>query len=274
MRTETASRAEHACHDAAMGRHLPIEPRIDTRPDKKAEVVARTVARDILRRGLAPGDQLDSEQAMLDRLDVSRESLREGLRLLEVGGLVSIRRGPGGGAFAGSVDPANLGRFASLFMHMSGATYAELFDAYAVADALLAERAALHPDSTVRSQAMRPFLSDARSEPDLEHYIEHHAGFHAAVAALADNRVLQIVLHSIGLLVGRHYVALADSHSLTLAAARRERAFVEDDHHAIARAIMAGRPRAARELMEEHVRHIVDALVADGLAPDDTVEWI
>jgi DNA-binding FadR family transcriptional regulator len=253
---------------------IPIEPRVHTRPDKVAELVSRRVAHDIIDRGLAPGDALDSEQALLERFAVSRESLREGLRLLEVAGLVTIRRGPGGGTFVASVDPNHLGRFGSLYFHMSGATYAELFEAYTVADGLLAERAARHPDRQQRLAEMGPFLSDSHTEPDLEHYIAHHAGFHTAVARLAGNRVLQIALHSIGLLVARHYVALADRQSLTLATARSTRPFVEDDHLAIARAIRAGQHRRARSLMEEHVRHIVTVLEADGLAPTEVVEWV
>jgi DNA-binding FadR family transcriptional regulator len=76
------------------------------------------------------------------------------------------------------------------------------------------------------------------------------------------------------LLVGRHYVALADRHSLTLAAARSTRPFVEDDHAVIAQAICSGNHRRARSLMEEHVLHIVQVLEADGLDPADVVEWV
>jgi GntR family transcriptional regulator, transcriptional repressor for pyruvate dehydrogenase complex len=253
---------------------IPIEPHLETRADKMAEVVARRIAADIIERGLAPGDTLDSEQALLERLAVSRESLREGLRLLEVAGLVTIRRGPGGGTFVGSVDPTNLGRFAGLYYHMSGASYGELFEAYALADSLLAELAARHPGRAERRAAMDPFLDEAHSEPDLEHYMIHHAGFHAAVARLAGNRVVQITLHSVGLLVARHYVALADRRSLTLASARASRPFVEHDHAMIARAIGSGNHRRARALMEDHVRHIVAVLEADGLDPDGIIGWV
>ena len=61
-----------------------------SRPLKTSEVVARDVVRDIIAGHLQPGDSLMSEAAMLERFGVSRESLREGLRLLEVQGLISI----------------------------------------------------------------------------------------------------------------------------------------------------------------------------------------
>src|SRR6478736_6338216 len=56
---------------------------------------SESVARDIVEQGLVTGDSLPSEAVMLEEHGVSRESLREALRLLEVQGLLSIRRGPG-----------------------------------------------------------------------------------------------------------------------------------------------------------------------------------
>src|SRR4051812_18011504 len=73
------------------------------RPLKTSEIVARDVVRDISNGGLQPGDGLPSESAMLEQYGVSRESLREGLRLLEVQGLIRIRRGPGGGPIVGTI---------------------------------------------------------------------------------------------------------------------------------------------------------------------------
>src|SRR6185436_5963734 len=82
---------------------------------KAAEVVARDVVRSITAAQLQPGDGLPSESQMLQQYGVSRESLREGLRLLEVQGMISIRRGPGGGPVVGTVDSANLGRMSTLY---------------------------------------------------------------------------------------------------------------------------------------------------------------
>ena len=64
---------------------------------KTSEVVAFAVARDIVEHGLRSGDRLPLEAEMVEQYGVSRESLREALRLLEAQGIVSIRRGPGGG---------------------------------------------------------------------------------------------------------------------------------------------------------------------------------
>ena len=132
---------------------------------------------------------------MLEQYGVSRESLREGLRLLEVQGLISIRRGPGGGPIVGSVDPANLGRISTLYYHLAGATYAELFDAWEAAEIAIAELAARNPDRRAVRAAMAPYrpggpiTADDRGVRHRPHRVPHrarHAHEEQGHAALAD----------------------------------------------------------------------------------------
>src|SRR5581483_7525231 len=70
---------------------------------KTSEVVALDIVRDIVARNLKPGDKLPLESELLRQYRVSRSSLREALRLLEVQGLITIRPGPGGGTVVGRV---------------------------------------------------------------------------------------------------------------------------------------------------------------------------
>src|SRR3954467_7900285 len=129
---------------ATIGRTcIPIAPAHGVmRHLKTSESVARDIVHDIVEQELETGDSLPSEAVMLEHYGVSRESLREALRLLEVQGLISIRRGPGGGPIVGTVDPANLGRVSTLFFYMAGATYAELFEAWVLSEPIIAQLAA------------------------------------------------------------------------------------------------------------------------------------
>jgi GntR family transcriptional repressor for pyruvate dehydrogenase complex len=239
-----------------------------TRPLKTSETVARDVVHDIIAGHLRPGDGLPSETAMLEQYGVSRESLREGLRLLEVQGLISIRRGPGGGPIVGSVDPAHLGRISTLYYHLAGATYRELLDAWLLVEPIIAERAARNDDANARLAAMKPYLTDDPHDETMaiEEFVQVHAGFHGAVASLVSNRVLELTLQTMGQIVTHHSVVMGDP--------RDVRSIIEDDHHQLARAVASGHPHRARTLMEDHINGIIEAQFSAGdYQLDDFIEW-
>jgi DNA-binding FadR family transcriptional regulator len=240
-----------------------------TRPLKTSETVARDVVRDIIDQGLQPGDGLPSEAAMLEQYNVSRESLREGLRLLEVQGLITIRRGPGGGPIVGPVDPANLGRISTLYFHMSGATYRELLEAWVLSESILAERAARNPDAALRAAVMGPYIvSDehAHDEDRINDFVRSHAKFHSAIASLAQNRVLELTLQTFGQIMSHHAAVTDDPRAL--------KGLIERDHHQLAKAVTAGHARRARNLMVGHLEAVA-SYTTERIGPkvDDYIEW-
>jgi GntR family transcriptional repressor for pyruvate dehydrogenase complex len=243
------------------------------RPLKAAESVARDIARDIIARGLATGDALPNEASMIEQYTVSRESLREGLRLLETQGLITIRRGPGGGPLVGTVDPANLGRVSSLYFHMAGASYDELLDAWLLAETEIAERAARNPDAHLRHELMGPYLTDHAGEhagsdtPQVRDFFALHASFHVRLGMLVENRVLELTLRTYGSLVSHHTVSVDDP--------RRLGRVLADDHRAVAGAVLAGHVRKARREMARHIETVVaDIREHLGDRVDDYVEWL
>lgn len=240
------------------------------RPLKAAEVVAREIVRSIRSEGLRPGDPLPGEAPMLAQYGVSRESLREGLRLLEVQGMITIRRGPGGGPIVGTVDPANLGRMQALFYDMAGAEYDELFQAWVFAESHLARMAATNPDAEARERAMAPYLSGEAEDgehADLEVFVTGHEGFHGAVAGLAGNRVFQLTFRSYGLVVAHHLATVGDVRSL-------HQKLVED-HLKIAQAVVVGDAEEAAALMDGHLNKVIEVNKARlGALLDGPVEWL
>ena len=234
---------------------------------KASESVARDIVDDIVVRRLREGDNLPSEAAMLQQYGVSRETLREGLRLLEVQGLISIRRGPGGGPIVGTIDPASLGRTSTLYFHLAGATYAELFEAWVVCERLIADFAAANPDRESVRAAMEPFLRPpGGDESSLEEFVVQHAEFHTALASLGRNKVLQLSFMMMGQIIVHHVTANVDP--------RDARESIESEHTAIARAVSAGHRVKARDLMEAHVRGIAEFYRGDlGAQMDDYIDW-
>jgi DNA-binding FadR family transcriptional regulator len=236
---------------------------------KTSESVARDIVHDIVAAGLKEGERLPGEAAMLEQYGVSRESLREGLRLLEVQGLISLRRGPGGGPIVGSVDPANLGRVSSLYYHLAGATYAELFEAWVVAETMIAELAAHNPDREAVRTALAPYVNAADEDtPDvsIDEFVSSHGEFHVVLASLTRNKVLQLSLTVTGQIITHHIAVNADP--------RDARAAIDRDHRLIAQAVAAGHVRKAKEVMARHIRSVADFYQDQiGDQMHDYIEW-
>lgn len=219
------------------------------RPLKVCEIVALEIVRDIVSERLKPGDQLIDEAKMLARYRTSRASLREALRLLEVQGLISIRAGRGASTVVGNPHSSNLGRTMMLYLHMMGANYDQLMEAWARTDPLLAQMAAENPDRELVRRRLEPFLI-AEGCDHRTHSVSEGLDFHQIVADLSGNPVLALALSAIG---GMH-----TPHLLSATQATELEAPLAHDHSHVAEAIIAGDAERARKLMADHVQHIID----------------
>src|SRR3982074_934120 len=123
---------------SATGAHHGTDGR---RTRKTSERVALDIVHDIVAQGLQAGDRLPLAAAMVDQYDVSRASLREALRLLEVQGLIRLKPGPGGGPVVGSVEAANLARTATLYFHLGASTYGQLMETQVLFEPIAAQLA-------------------------------------------------------------------------------------------------------------------------------------
>ena len=135
-----------------------------------------------------------------------------------------------------------------------------------LAESLLAERAARHPDGALRRERMGPYLDGSPEDQPLDEYIQSHAQFHATVGSLACNRVLELSLLTMGLIVSHHVPFAYDPRSL--------RETIHREHRDIAEAIVAGRARRAQSLMQDHIQAVA-ALTTEamGRQVDDFIEW-
>ena len=82
------------------GRSAGAPTFVPARRVRSFDDVVEQVRRSIVDGAIAAGDRLPSEREMAEQFGVSRATLREALRALEALGLLEIRRGAQGGAFA------------------------------------------------------------------------------------------------------------------------------------------------------------------------------
>jgi DNA-binding FadR family transcriptional regulator len=230
---------------------------------KTSETVALNIVHDIVARGLKSGDKLPLEVAMLQKYRVSRASLREALRLLEVQGLISIRPGPGGGPVVGTVDARYLARTASLYFHLGGMRYADIFATQELLEPMCAQMAARHPD---RAERMAPFTDPAGFAREGPAYHAATVDFHSTVYDLAGNAVLGLLTKAITSIISSHIVSTMDPVELHES--------ILHEHGQIARAIAAGRETRAHRLTLEHFAAQHDYYKRNWPARfDELIEW-
>lgn len=237
------------------------------RNPKRSELLAQEIVEEVLERGLRPGDLLPPESAMLARYQVGRASLREALRILETQGFVSLKPGPGGGPVVGAVDPTNLGRTASLYFRLDGATCGVLAEAMLILDPWLAELAASRVDAGQAEQLLSERLKRADVVVgDVGGVWRTAPQFHDSVYLLSGNAVLKTVAAALGSIFRQQVLEVVDL-------ASEQPRFLEE-HHRIAEAILAGQPSVARQLAHSHMASIIEVAFNQikGLA-DRVIEW-
>lgn len=217
------------------------------RTEKISEIVAREIVHDM--RGMPAGTKLPPEAIMLETYRVGRASLREALRLLEVQGLIIIRPGPGGGPVVAAVDSRHFGRMSSLYFHLSGATYRDLVESRLVMEPVMARLAAERQDPGDLAE-LEQFI---RVTPEAENpgdYLAHSTEFHALLSGMSGNPVLD--------LMGRSLKDLYTDRLEGLVFPIEARVRVQQEHAAIARAIIKGNAQRAEKLMREHMVEFVE----------------
>jgi DNA-binding FadR family transcriptional regulator len=113
------------------------------RVPKAAELVAHRIRRAIVTGELKDGQSLPSESRLMEEFKVSRPTVREGIRVLESLGLVTVGRGARGGARVTRPDSGVVASAAAMALQTRGATIADLFEARALMEPKAARLAAL-----------------------------------------------------------------------------------------------------------------------------------
>ena len=161
------------------------------RKNKVYEEVAQQIERLILKK-LRPGDKLPSERELAEMLRVSRSSIRDAIRGLELRGLVEPRQGAGTIVRETAVDPlAN--PFASALKRRKEMV-SELLDFRKMLEPPLAARAATHASADEISEMEEILQRQDAKQSQGEPAVAEDAEFHYSVALASGNGVVLKVL--------------------------------------------------------------------------------
>jgi GntR family transcriptional repressor for pyruvate dehydrogenase complex len=156
------------------------------------EQVASRIQQMIVDGQLRPGDRLPTERELAERFGVSRSSVRDAIRVLELMGLVEPRQGEGTVVRDLSPD-AVVNPLASLLVR-SRALLSDLLDVRKMIEPHLAARAAVHAteEEVARLQAIYDRQREKAQRGELA--VEEDSEFHYTIATAARNRVILRIL--------------------------------------------------------------------------------
>ncbi len=165
--------------------------------ERAAVRVARKLVSEIRRRGLQPGAQLASEHRMVEAFGVSRATVREALRFLELQGALRIKAGPGGGPVVSVPGGDHLASVLSLHLQFADASFSSVVDArraiYPVLASQAAENAGPQDIATLRESIARMHAC----VHDSELFREEARRFMSLVATASGNRVLALLVDAL-----------------------------------------------------------------------------
>ncbi len=210
----------------------------------------------ILDGQLKDGDTLPRQEDLLKLFQVSHPSLREGLRMLEAEGLITIRRGKIGGSTVRVPQPANVAFALGMVLQAEKATLNDLAIALDDLEPICFALAAHRPD---RSKTLVPLLraSCDRLEASLDDYPAFAAAaleFHQLVVEHCGNVSIKVAVGAMTRLWAHHEVnAVVRRRRPSKAAALKGFLDVVETHRALTDVIAAGDGDQAKELSQKHL---------------------
>jgi GntR family transcriptional regulator, transcriptional repressor for pyruvate dehydrogenase complex len=161
------------------------------RRNRVYEEVAKQIERLILKK-LKPGDKLPSERDLAEMLRVSRGSIRDAIRSLELLGLVEARQGAG--TIVRETSSSSLANPFANALKRRKEMVSELLDFRKMLEPPLAARAAKHasPEEVLEMEEILRRQEERQRQGDAA--VAEDAEFHYSVALASDNSVVLKVI--------------------------------------------------------------------------------
>ena len=205
----------------------------------------------LLEKGeLRPGDQLPPERALAEQFQVSRASVREALRTLELLGVVETRAG--GGTFVRQVAPDDLVRpLHSLIAR--GHSIPDVIEFRGLIEPALAALAATRISDAQLAELREIIAAQERKVAAGETYVEEDTRFHEVIGDAAKNELLTTMLAVI-------WDVLRASREQWLQTNQRAHTSL-DAHRRILDALSRRDAEAARTASAQHIRAVGEGIL-------------
>lgn len=233
---------------------------------KAPDVLARELRERILSGELPEGAALPAERELVKQTQMSRATVREALRILEVQNLVRVKAGRAGGAFVQRPSTASMANTVSMLIRGRQIKLADLMETREALEPFCAELAA--SKRTAEDLERLDRANDAIADPnaDLSRFLQANLDWHVGVAAASHNELL------IGFMTGLSQAIYAGTENASFVD-ESVRDVTARAHKSITRAIRERDAEAAGRRMRRHVHSYASAALEvdqrDSITVDD-----
>jgi DNA-binding FadR family transcriptional regulator len=218
----------------------------------KADEIAADIERSILKRQFRVGDVIGSEETMSTRFAVSRPVIREAFRILEMSGMATVRRGPGGGlaVIEPTADPVVAA--AERFLEYRGVRRSEMLTARVALEMTCVEQLSLSIDEAKIAILREALAAEARAGTQVVSGQVVAEQMHVVIAELAGNVALALFVPVLARLSTR-------ATDLPESEWADRSAVIHHAHVSIVDAIIAGDVPLAQHRMRRHLAALAEA---------------
>ncbi len=220
---------------------------------KAPDVLADDLRERILRGDFPEGTALPPERELVNQTRMSRATIREALRILEVQGLVRVKTGRAGGAYVSRPGQDSMADSVDLLIRARRIRIPALLETREAIEPFCAQLAAKHrtDEDLGRLEAANEAMAASGT---LAEFLQANVDWHVAVAVAGRNELLTGFMRALA----RGIYAATDNQG-----------FVDDDvrmttlraHRAVTKAIQAKDPDAAGRRMSRHVHSYAEAVM-------------
>ncbi|MEI2418556.1 FCD domain-containing protein [Orrella sp. JC864] len=228
-------------------------PAVAVSAPKRSDLVAEEIKRLITARNLLPGDKLPHEGALQEMYGVSKSTVREALKSLQVQGLIKVSTGPGGGGTVVEVPLARTVQLMQNYLFFKEVSIDDIYQVRCLLEPELAACAVPHlTEDDLAALAHNVHCCDPRAEPAADRLAQRQEEitFHDILAAACPNPFLRFACEMINQMLRQ--LTVFDNRMGP--AAQRRFGVANTGHHE--RILAAARARDAvlvRALMAEHM---------------------
>lgn len=196
---------------------------------------------------LKPGDRLPPEKELGDKLGLSRSSLREAVKALELIRVLDVRRGDG--TYVTSLEPRLLLEAMSFVVDLhQDASVLEILEVRRILEPAAAA-AAVSRATADDVRVLEEMLATVQETTSVEDLVAHDVTFHGYISQLSGNTYLSSLLDTLSssTLRARIWRGLTEKNAVAQTLA---------EHRGIVNAIAAGDPELTRSLLTVHINGV------------------